>query len=100
MIKRIILWFIHRYFAEYVLIPKQEFPIRDREPDDIGAMLDSILYEEVLSFARNIEGSKSLGEYKRVYVKTAIQAERRRLGLDPWPERDINLAIELAIRDL
>jgi len=100
MIKRIILWFIHKYFPEYVLIPKQEFIIRDKEPNDIGDMLDSILYDKVLSFARNIEGSRSLGDHKRVYVKTAIQAERRRLGLDPWPERDINLAIELAIRDL
>mgnify|MGYP001584777408 CR=1 FL=1 len=100
MIQSIINWFIRWYYPNHILIPKDELIVIDKEKDEINAMIKTVLYDKVLALARNIEPSKSLGENKRIYVKTAVQAERRRLDLSYWPERDINLAIELAIRKL
>lgn len=100
MIQRIINWLIHWYYPNHILVPKDELIVTNAEKDTVMAIVESSLFDKVLALCRNIEQSKSLGEYKRVYVKTAIQAERRRLDLIPWLERDINLAIELAVRKL
>lgn len=103
MIERFIHWFIEKYYPDFIMIPKDEFRIfPDIQPitDDIKSQIKPELYNKVLALVRNIEGSKSLGQYKRINVVTAIKAECRRLDLPEWPERDINLAIELAVREL
>ena len=100
MITKLISWL----YPDFVLIPKDQFVIPEisqvTENKDTGTLIDPQLYDKVLTLVRHIETSKSLGENKRIYVKTAIQAECRRLDLPQYPERDLNLAIELAIREL
>ena len=100
MITKLISWL----YPDFILIPKDQFVIPEisqvTENKDTGTLIDPQLYDKVLTLVRHIETSKSLGENKRIYVKTAIQAECRRLDLPQYPERDLNLAIELAIREL
>jgi len=100
MIMKLISWL----YPDFILIPKDQFVIPEisqvTENKDTGTLIDPQLYDKVLTLVRHIETSKSLGENKRIYVKTAIQAECRRLDLPQYPERDLNLAIELAIREL
>lgn len=102
MFERFIHWFIGKFYPDFILIPKDEFRIFPdiQLHDDIKAQIDPELYDKVLALVRNIEKSKSLGEYKRINVITAIKAECRQLDLPQYPERDISLAIELAVRDL
>ena len=101
IINKLITWF----YPDFILIPKDQFPIPEissiaENDDNIKALIDNQLYDKVLSLVRNIESSGSFGQYKRINVITAIKAECRKLDLPEWPERDINLAIELAIREL
>lgn len=102
MIDKLLHWLIKRYYPNFVLIPEDSFKIPDSQSitDDIKSQIKPELYNKVLALVRNIEGSKSLGQYKRINVVTAIKAECRRLDLPEWPERDINLAIEIAVREL
>ena|SRR3990167_10194120 len=101
IIDKLITWFC----PDFILIPKDQFLIPAissiaENDDNIKALVDYQLYGKVLSLVRNIESSGSLGQYKRINVITAIKAECRKLDLPEWPERDINLAIEIAIREL
>ena len=100
MFERFIHWLISKYYPEFILIPKDNYPIPVIKDDDPTALIPSDLYDKVLSLARHIESSGSLGEFKRINVITAIKAERRQLDLPQYSKRDINLAIELAIRNL
>ena len=101
IIDKLITWF----YPDLILIPKDQFPIPEissiaENDDDIKALIDNQLYGKVLSLVRNIESSGSFGQYKRINVITVIKAECRKFDLPEWPERDINLAIEIAIREL
>ena len=101
IIDKLITWF----YPDLILIPKDQFPISEiasinEDNDNIKTLIDDQLYGKVLSLVRNIESSGSLGQYKRINVITAIKAECRKLDLPEWPECDINLAIEIAIREL
>ena len=101
IIDKLINWF----YPDFILIPKDQFPIPEissiaENDDDIKALIDNQLYGKVLSLVRNIESSGSFGQYKTINVITAIKAECRKFDLPEWPEREINLAIEIAIREL
>ena len=104
MITKLIHWLIKRYYPDFILMPKGQFVIPETsqvmEDEDTGTLIDSQLYDKVLALVRHIETSKSLGENKRIFVKTAISAECRKLDLPQYTEKDLNLAIELAIREL
>ena len=101
IINKLINWL----YPDFIMIPKDQFIIPEiasinEDNDNIKALIDYQLYEKVIALVRHIESSGSLGENKRIYVKTALQAERRILDLPPYLNSDINLAIELAIREL
>ena len=100
MIMKLISWL----YPDFILIPKDQFVIPETsqvmEDEDTGTLIDPQLYDKVLALVRHIETSKSLGENKRIFVKTAISAECRKLDLPQYAEKDLNLAIELAIREL
>ena len=101
MFERFFHWFIKKYYPEFILIPKDHYPIPvTQKADDPMTLIPSELYDKVLSLARHIESSGSQGEFKRINIITAIKAERRKLDLLQYSNRDINLAIELAIRNL
>lgn len=102
MIDKLIQWLIKKYYPNFILIPENNFKIPDIQTvtDDIKSQIKPELYNKVLALVRHIENSKSLGQYKRINVVTSIIAECRMLDLPQWPDRDINLAIEIAIREL
>lgn len=102
MIDKFINWLKGKYYHDTIIITEDDLNIPDNQriTDDVKSQIDPELYNKVLALVRNIEGSKSLGQYKRINVVTAIKAECRRLDLPEWPERDINLAIEIAVREL
>ena len=104
MITKLIYWLIKRYYPDFILIPKDQFIIPETsqvmEDKNTETLIDPQLYDKVLALVRHIETSKSLGENKRIFVKTAISAECRKLDLPQHTEKDLNLAIELAIREL
>lgn len=54
-------------------------------------------YRVVQRKVEEAERTKSAGEHKRVYVETAVKAACARAGKQPPPQRDLNLAIELAV---
>ena len=55
-------------------------------------------YKLVAYNVREAERTQSAGEYKRVFVDTAVKAYCRKIKCLPPPQQDLNLAIELAVR--
>src|SRR3990167_11361924 len=100
MIMKLISWL----YPDFILIPKDQFIIPEASQiiadKNTETLIDPQLYDKILALVRHIETSKSLGENKRIFVKTAISAECRKLDLPQYTEKDVNLARERAIREL
>lgn len=55
-------------------------------------------YKLVKLKVQEAEQTGSSGDDKRVYVDTAVKAYCRKIKCLPPPQKDLNLAIELAVR--
>lgn len=57
-------------------------------------------YPFVKMQVRKAEATRSRGEHKRVFVENAVKAHVLSCGQPDIPQRDLQLAIELAVREV
>lgn len=90
MIKRFVEWIVRTFYPDLIATEPSEPTLIDQTVRDLR-------FKTVQTLVDHAEETKSQGEYKHIYVLTAMISDARRNGL-PVSTSDINFMIELALQ--